>query len=137
MDHVYESASFTIVAAAGEDANAGLPGLRKGSRAPETATIVFSNGRVSALALSRPGLVELVERSRWNLRGWTYQEHVLSECCLFFTETEVFYSCPHHKDSEIRGTHLRDTVSEWREGYALENIFKDDDATTPYQTRIP
>jgi hypothetical protein len=125
MNRIYESACLTIVAAGGEDANAGLPGLSPASRVPERETNILPKSGTIRIVLSRPGLVTLVEKTRWNTRGWTYQEHVLSECCLFFTEREVFYSCPFHGKPEegwqgevdkFSGAHL----SEWREAYALE-----------------
>ncbi|CZR53560.1 uncharacterized protein PAC_03439 [Phialocephala subalpina] len=131
MDKIYESACLTIVAAGGEDANAGLPGLSTGTRAVERGVYVKSRGSLIQLVLSRPSLAKLISDSRWDSRGWTYQEHVLSECCLFFTETEVFYSCPYHGHVEMNsfsGEHL----AEWREAYVLETK----GMRTSYETQI-
>jgi hypothetical protein len=137
MNRIYESACLTIVATGGTDANAGLPGLFPGSRTAETATYVSTKGSIIGLVLSRPSLLTLINRTRWNTRGWTYQEHVLSDCCLFFTETEVFYSCPFHgerkKSLQISAHKFHDQqVSEWREGYVLETR----EQLTNYQTSI-
>lgn len=150
MDRIYESACLTIVAAGGNDANAGLPGLSPHSRAKEIVTKIPTNGKFVQLALGRPSLHALVEDTYWNTRGWTYQEHILSKCCLFFTDTEVFYSCPYHgldhktgdnlpRFSFDRGQNYRhryfrtSQLNEWREGYVLETR----DLPTCYQSILP
>lgn len=89
MNRIYESARLTIVAAGGNDTDVGLPGLSPDSRAAEIVTNIPANGDIVQLALGRPSLHALVENTCWNTRGWTYQEHVLSQCCLFFTSIRV------------------------------------------------
>lgn len=106
MDRVYENAVLTIIAAAGEDADAGLPGIwpRRREIAP---SVISTGGFRLQVAAAHCSLVEWVRRSYWNTRGWTFQEQSLSRRCVYFTPHEVFFVCE---------------KSKWREGYILENI---------------
>jgi hypothetical protein len=89
-------------------------------------------------ALSRLSLHDLVKRSYWNKRGWTYQEHVLSHNCLFITDDEVFYSCPDNLSVAPTKNWLAFTgfgdarFSNWREAYNLETR----GLRTTYQSEI-
>ena len=38
-----------------------------------------------------PSIRSLILESRWATGGWTYQEARMSRCCLFFTDTEVYF----------------------------------------------
>ncbi|KAM0323996.1 hypothetical protein ACHAPQ_008501, partial [Fusarium lateritium] len=125
MHRIYEQASFTIVAAGGQDANAPLEGLFS-PRSPETSAEITFDTKTSILAPSRPALSDLLAQTTWARRGWTFQEDVLSRCCLYFTATEVFYSCRHHL-LESRLPYSGEYVgfgygrfNEWRESYVLE-----------------
>ncbi|XP_044724639.1 uncharacterized protein HRG_02535 [Hirsutella rhossiliensis] len=41
----------------------------------------------------RPQKAALVRNRRWNTRGWTYQELLLSRRLLFFTDSQVYFQC--------------------------------------------
>ncbi|KAI0546432.1 heterokaryon incompatibility protein-domain-containing protein [Xylaria curta] len=90
MDLIYELSTLTIVAASGSDANAGLPGVRIGSRTVE-----------SSIAEVIPGLKlgiytigdDQVEPTVYNSRAWTFQEYVLSPRVLCFMNDRVFFRC--------------------------------------------
>jgi hypothetical protein len=109
MNEVYNNAALTIIAAAGKDANAGLKGMRRRKGCPiKPTTIVDSaDGSILKLAICLPSLSELVRKSNWNKRGWTYQEQCLSQHCLYFTDEEVFFSC---------------SEKQLREGYFLDDM---------------
>jgi hypothetical protein len=66
MDKVYQYATLTIIAAAGNDSESGLPGIRADSRAPQPRLIIDGTTWVSVLA--RPS--DAIEHSRWNTRAW-------------------------------------------------------------------
>ncbi|KAH8695721.1 heterokaryon incompatibility protein-domain-containing protein [Phaeosphaeriaceae sp. PMI808] len=138
MGTIYESACFTIVAAAGGDANHGLPGLYPQSRRSDTIVAISKDSATIYLALSRPSLHSVVGKSHWNTRAWTWQEHVLSLNCLFFTGDEVFYSCPDNLSvAPAKGgvdfTGFDDArFSNWREAYYLETR----GLRTTYQSQI-
>ena len=66
MDSIYEGSAFTVVAAAGTDANAGLPPLRarRGKQDYET---VWPNVRMTAIH----DVKDILRYSRYGTRGWT------------------------------------------------------------------
>ncbi|KAI0142090.1 heterokaryon incompatibility protein-domain-containing protein [Pestalotiopsis sp. NC0098] len=91
MDRVYTQAALTIVAAGGENANAGLPGISPTSRILIQAVADYSSD-LKLVAL-QPDCQVAVETTRWNKRGWTYQERLLSRRYLFFVNNTVYFQC--------------------------------------------
>ncbi|KAF2810897.1 HET-domain-containing protein, partial [Mytilinidion resinicola] len=90
MNEIYKGAHLTIIAGAGQDSWAGLPGVREGSRVKRQhlATVegmILGNKKISAKS-------HLLS-STWKTRGWTLQEMVLSKRVLIFTEDEVVFDC--------------------------------------------
>ncbi|KAI0165119.1 HET-domain-containing protein [Hypoxylon sp. FL1284] len=76
MAAIYSRADLAIVAASGDSASAGIPGLASSRTQPPQRTL-----RVSAdltLAALRPDAHRAAAASRWSGRGWTYQERQLS-----------------------------------------------------------
>ncbi|PTB41732.1 uncharacterized protein TrAFT101_009654 [Trichoderma asperellum] len=91
MDEIYKGAAVTIIAAAGENAMHGLPGVGSTSR-PTQPKYKFTTSNVTLVSsLQDPRL--LVERSTWYTRGWTYQEGLLSRRRLVFTEQQMYWEC--------------------------------------------
>lgn len=96
MDLIYQGATCTIVAAAGSDANHGLSGVQPSPRrrtALDSTEKMRAQGFRIGLAIGQPPCADILHRSVWNTRGWTYQEHALSQRCLYFTENEAFFAC--------------------------------------------
>lgn len=89
MDWIYESSLATIVALSGEDDEAGLPGV---SLSPRQHRSSFKTER-GYLRWSCPSISAMLADSKWNTRGWTYQEARLSRCCLFFSDHQVYCVC--------------------------------------------
>ncbi|OQU98235.1 hypothetical protein CLAIMM_04051 [Cladophialophora immunda] len=87
MAGIFSGATVTLVSL-GTDAATGLPGIY--SARPEQMTVRAAGCLVSPIL---PDLSTYIRDSKWRTRGWTYQEHFLSTCCLFFTSTEVFHLC--------------------------------------------
>ncbi|KAF2235042.1 HET-domain-containing protein [Viridothelium virens] len=91
MDRVYGNASLTIVAATpGKHAKERLPGFSSLGH--------FRNQyvkKVQGLELMIPFgcLEDLLFRTRWDARGWTFQEAYLSRRLLFFTECQAYFQC--------------------------------------------
>lgn len=110
MDGIYGGATCTIICAAGTNADSGLSGVWNTARQrlPYDEPVRLSGHRLKtfSIMISRPSLDSEIRRSRWNTRGWTYQEMCLSSRSLFFTAGEVFFSCCfcHHRE----GYELRD-----------------------------
>jgi hypothetical protein len=98
MGFVYESALFTIIAAAGDDCDAGLPGLRSGTRVQPQQSVQMGNITLLSSFESSPQL------SKWARRGWTFQEELLSARRLIFTPDLVTWYCPcatWYEDSQL------------------------------------
>ena len=101
MGNIYSQALLTIIAASGNDANAGLPGvqarLRKSAQRVECVqNIVLVNELCQ--------LEDIIEPSYWNSRGWTYQEGQLSKRCIIFCKTHIFFRCNRVLYKEDSGT---------------------------------
>jgi hypothetical protein len=88
MDRVYSRALFTIVAAAGANANHGVPGV-----SPEISrTQKQHRATINGLHIANR-LHSDINTTWWNTRGWTYQERVLPSRLLIFSEVQVEYRC--------------------------------------------
>ena len=89
---IYQRAQFTIVAANGDDAEAGLPGVGPESR-PQHQQI--SNIQGFRLVQKSLDLDIALLPSYWRTRAWTFQEFLLSPRKLVFTQHRIYFSCPH------------------------------------------
>src|ERR1700761_6545285 len=89
MDAIYRRAELTIIAAAGEDENFGLPGV---GATPRKGQPVSNVGKIQVVStMSHPH--HTIPSSKWASRGWTYQEAILSRRRLVFTEDQVYFEC--------------------------------------------
>jgi hypothetical protein len=96
MGLIYSGAFLTIVAAAGDDSFAGLPGVESDSRNIQDNEAVVCGRKLSLLGMSicsRDEYLFSVGSSTWNSRGWTYQEKMLSKRLLIFAEDQVHFHC--------------------------------------------
>jgi hypothetical protein len=107
MDFIYSQAAVTIVAAAGDHADSGLPGVSTWLRDSKRQTITIQDMEVSNVL---PRLKDTVNRSAWNTRGWTYQERIFSKRCIFFTESQAYYACSEGVQYEREDRLLPDTA---------------------------
>lgn len=89
MNKIYRGAEVTIFAAAGDDANHGLAGVRG---TPRNAQYQVSIGD-TFLVSTFPEPKQTIQDSVWASRGWIYQEAVLSRRKLFFTKDQMFWLC--------------------------------------------
>lgn len=81
MDNICENALVTIVAADGDNCEAGLCGVTSRSRLPQPRLTTNAGVLVSNL----PHVSAYLKDSKCASRGWTYQEAFLSRRCLFFS----------------------------------------------------
>ncbi|KAK1705299.1 heterokaryon incompatibility protein-domain-containing protein [Colletotrichum lupini] len=109
MDVIYSRASFTIVSANGEDANARLYGSPGIDRSKKQYTAEYSSD-LTLLSLV-PDFEDGVQQIYWNTRGWTYQERLLSRRLVFFTDNTVYFQCGQMTCSEDFNM-LRDDVTQ-------------------------
>jgi Heterokaryon incompatibility protein (HET) len=101
MGIVYSQATSTIVAAAGSDADHGLPGVGK------LRAVGHKRARIQGLSLitAHRSTFSAIEQSKWNTRAWTFQESVLSTRKLVFTEKALSFRC-------TAATYIEDIVLE-------------------------
>ncbi|ETS85852.1 hypothetical protein PFICI_03877 [Pestalotiopsis fici W106-1] len=89
MDAIYRGADLTIIAAAGEDENHGLPGVGDTGRKKQHIVELDS---CTILSTGPDPAVE-AQQSCWSSRGWTFQEDLLSRRRLFFTDHQSWFEC--------------------------------------------
>lgn len=92
MGDIYGNALFTIVAAHGDNANAGLPGAREMSRALAQ-RVLTKDGIQLITVIDDDDYYVGLSGSIWNTRAWTWQEKLLSSRMLIFTELQVYWRC--------------------------------------------
>ncbi|KAK5663860.1 hypothetical protein OQA88_64 [Cercophora sp. LCS_1] len=90
MATIYEGAEVTIVAAAGNGAGNGLAGVRTTPRRSQPKHTLSSGSKL--LSTVRDPRHDILESSYWT-RGWTYQEGILSNRRIVFTEHQVYWEC--------------------------------------------
>jgi hypothetical protein len=95
MDLVYQKAVLTLVSAAGNNADAPLPGVSERATKQQ---LVQAQGL--HLCQQLRNFEHSVNPSVWNTRGWTYQERVLSPRKIIFTTEQLFFECEHGEGSE-------------------------------------
>lgn len=89
MDRVYSNAHLTIIAAGGDDAQTGLPGVSTFHRWPQDEVHIQDT---TLLRFPRHG-VDSLNPSKWASRGWTYQESYFARRRLIFTADQVLFLC--------------------------------------------
>lgn len=90
MHRIYGDAAVTIVAVEGVHADTELPGVQPGSRDLNQAVVSVSDVRIMA----RLGYLDVtMNLSRYNTRGWTYQESCLSQRLLYLTSKGAIFVC--------------------------------------------
>lgn len=90
MGKIYHCATLTIVAACGDDANAGLAGVRIHNR-QDTNILLPVDGRI--MTITTDILEHQLLDSKWARRAWTYQEGHMATRCLVLTDIECHYIC--------------------------------------------
>jgi hypothetical protein len=89
MGDIYAGAEMTIVAAFGENDDAGLPGVEEVLRNAQPSVKVGDITLISTL--QHP--TKAVQCTEWNTRGWTFQETILSRRRLVFTSNQLIFEC--------------------------------------------
>ena len=109
MDKIYGCAKLTIVAGAGSNAWAGLPGVRSRVK-PRSTQQSFSTVKRLPLVTCLESYHGWRGDSTWDSRGWTLQEKVLSRRLLIFGSEQVYFQCK---------------TSQWYEDTICENLDED------------
>jgi hypothetical protein len=91
MAAIYAKAYFTIVAANGYDATFGLRGIGHGSN-PRSYQQQFLEILPECRLLHNRRLVSL-NLTKYNSRGWTFQELLISRRLLIFSHEKIYWEC--------------------------------------------
>ena len=91
MAAIYENAFLTVIAASGENADAGLARLRSNHNPSEQPTMIRHHGSSISLLPPRRVMMEILRETKWYSRAWTFQEWLMSNRCVLFTENEVMF----------------------------------------------
>ncbi|UNI16831.1 hypothetical protein JDV02_003229 [Purpureocillium takamizusanense] len=92
MDDIFEGAALTIIAAHGQDATQGLPGIGSTPRAAAQPKYHFADSNMTLVSTMQDPRLS-IEESRWYGRGWTYQEGLLARRRLVFTGQQMYWEC--------------------------------------------
>lgn len=92
MDLIYMCADLTIIAAAGDNHNYGLPGVGQRLREELLEPFVLDD-QFTFGAYDPQSLDSHLKGSVWNARAWTFQEAQLSRRRLIFTENGTMFGC--------------------------------------------
>ena len=94
MDEIYADSALTIVACAGTDPQYGLPGVTR-LRRELPSILVEGPWYLQALPM-----VNDIHTSLWASRGWTYQEALLAQRKLYFTDFQLYFEGAHSVQCE-------------------------------------
>ena len=92
MKAIYGGSLLTIIAAFGDDADAGLPGINTDRLNP----MIVDVGQFTVIESTTPldpFCGSPVIKTTWNTRAWTFQEYLLSPCSIIFLEGQAYWSC--------------------------------------------
>lgn len=95
MDIIYKCADLTIIAAAGDGCDYGLPGVsasRRNFLNPFVVDDFFTFG------IHPRENYQYWKNGSWHTRGWTFQEALLSRRRLVFSDTAMYYECKGYTD---------------------------------------
>ncbi|KAG4438463.1 hypothetical protein IFR05_006073 [Cadophora sp. M221] len=87
MADIYGNSCLTIVALTGSDSDSPLPGIST----PRPQAISVVDGMPFSFHLS--GLTQTAHDQRYETRGWTFQERLISRRCLYFCDRQVYLEC--------------------------------------------
>ncbi|KAK0610144.1 heterokaryon incompatibility protein-domain-containing protein [Bombardia bombarda] len=90
MDLIYGCAVLTLVAMAGDNSAAGLPGVSPTSPRVRQAHEMIGGREFVTVP---PTLDAEQDASTWDTRAWTLQERVLSTRKLYFTASQMHFTC--------------------------------------------
>ncbi|KFG84189.1 hypothetical protein MANI_110392 [Metarhizium anisopliae] len=110
MAEIYGRATVCLVAAAGDNMDFGLPGFSN-RRTQDAQSPLYIRGYTLGRGLEHPS--NIIEKTYWNTRGWTFQEALLSKRNIVITESEVFYQCIEgcHREANFNRPSLPNVLS--------------------------
>lgn len=92
MSTIYAHASVTIINAANTHVSHGMPGVSYPRRMQQI-HCMKSFWFVEALDLPHRSWEGYLHNTMWNMRGWTFQEGLLSPRCLIIGKDQMYWQC--------------------------------------------
>ena len=99
MDAIYWLATLTLVACA-DGIGTGLPGASSRPRQNINTQWSFSQHKRPLYFFEPPPAKEIIQRSSWNTRGWTFQECWISRRRIFFGANYALLTCFYYNRGE-------------------------------------
>ncbi|KAF2032788.1 HET-domain-containing protein, partial [Setomelanomma holmii] len=93
MDQVYAKSLFTIIAAHGNGAHAGIPGIGSTIREEAQEMLSIPGGTLRTMICNNTETGNTIGKAIWAQRAWTMQEGLCSGRLLIFTEHQVYWRC--------------------------------------------
>jgi hypothetical protein len=90
MDRIYANSVLTLVPSTGQDVHSETPGIRPFSRLKSVSEVCIDKQVIKAICAVSAALEF---SGPWRLRGWTYQEWMLSRRCLYFSGGQILFRC--------------------------------------------
>lgn len=140
MSDVYRDALFTIVAAEGHNADAGLPGVTMPRTArqfevplPQGDSVAHKN-LLTTLSPRKEFYMSPTDMCTWGRRGWTLQEHALSRRCIFFMDHQILWHC--HQSRWLEEVHSETRLAKvnWASMMEVSMVTKLEDKTDLWRT---
>lgn len=130
MGNIYSSSIVTLVAATGQSANAGLPGVASARRPAQMPFVIDDDGLEGpAEILTR--LIPTIgpyshptDETIWASRGWTFQEQELSTRLLYFLEEQILWSCANDHRSEETHSETPLAKARWHQNQNQPHLFE-------------
>ncbi|KAI0379331.1 HET-domain-containing protein [Hypomontagnella monticulosa] len=92
MGTIYAHAVVTIVNAANPHVDLGMPGIRSPRRTQQVHHMK-DFWLVESLDLPHAQWQGYLHNTQWNVRGWTFQEGLLSPRCLIIGKDQIYWQC--------------------------------------------
>lgn len=151
MGNVYSHSLFTIIAAAGGDAEAGLPGIRVPRRAVQEEVLIRRPGSglpLSLITMLNPRSASHEHHTKgtvWTSRGWTLQERALTKRAIIVMKEQVLWACgksswaeeTYSETSLARVSWFELQESEYLLSSSVRNWFAADDETDQIWYKLP
>ncbi|KAM5352928.1 hypothetical protein ACJ41O_005650 [Fusarium nematophilum] len=119
MGNMYSNSLFTIIAAAGSGAEAGLPGVRVPRTARQKEVLVratdsgLSMSLVTTLRPLEHDFTHYTKETAWASRGWTIQERILSRRVIMVLKEQILWACGQSHWAEERNCETRLARVSW------------------------
>ena len=130
MGSIYANSIVTLVAATGQTAQAGLPGVsspRKHAQVPVTidnSGLEASSELLTRLNPRNSPYIHPADTTIWASRGWTFQEQELSTRLVYFLDEQILWSCANdHRSEETHSETLLAKVR-WHQNLNQPHLFE-------------